>query len=281
MDMSLRLPEGKRFAVNIGVDFDTHDGWIGSMGMTTPGALSRGEFGAEAGLPRLLRVLKKYDITTTFCTPTHTMMTFPAAFESVMAAGHEIAAHGLWHERILDLGRDEEERVLVKQLEQHERLVGKRPRGYRSPSWDFSDHTLGLLESAGLAWDSSLMGHDFRPYHPRPVVIDLEEGNTFGAPSSILEIPVSWYLDDFPAFEFVGGSLPGLASTDVVLKRWTDYFDYGYEYEPGGVFTLTVHPDCIGHASTILMLDKFLSYLSDHDVWFATLSEIFDAWQND
>ncbi len=91
---------------------------------------------------------------------------------------------------------------MVLQLAEHERLLGRRPQGYRSPAWDFSDATLGLLEEHGFVWDSSLMGRDFEVYRPRPVVtVDRERGNSFGPPSPIVEIPVSWYLDDFPFLE--------------------------------------------------------------------------------
>ena len=59
---------------------------------------------------------------------------------------------------------------MLLQLAEHERLLGRRPEGYRSPAWDFSDATLGLLEELGFVWDSSLMGRDFEVYRPRPVV---------------------------------------------------------------------------------------------------------------
>ena len=56
---------------------------------------------------------------------------------------------------------------MVLQVAEHERLSAAG-RGYRSPAWDFSDATLGLLEEFGFLWDSSLMGRDFEVYRPRP-----------------------------------------------------------------------------------------------------------------
>jgi peptidoglycan-N-acetylglucosamine deacetylase len=47
--MSLRLPEGARMAVAITWHFDAHSAWTGAYKMTSPAALSRGEFGAEVG----------------------------------------------------------------------------------------------------------------------------------------------------------------------------------------------------------------------------------------
>ena len=146
-----------------------------------------------------LDVFGEYNITTTWCVPTHTMKTFPRALDAIVAAGHEIAAHGVYHEYIPSLELDEERRLLQLQVEQHERLVGARPRGYRSPALDVTDSTLLLLAEAGFEWDSSLMGCDFLPYRPRMVIdYNLEQGNTFGEPSAVLEFPSRGCWTTFP-----------------------------------------------------------------------------------
>lgn len=277
--MPLNLPTGKRLAVNIGADFDAHAVWMGTFNLTSPSYLSRGEFGAEVGVPRLLNLFERHGLQGTWCTPGHSMETFPAAFNSILEAGHEIAAHGCYHEAVPALDRDTERRLMAKQLAQHEKYVGSRPRGYRSPAWDFTDSTLEILEENGFDWDSSLMGRDFEPYHPRPVKVNWEEGSEFGEASRLLEIPVSWFLDDFPAAEFVPGALGGLANTDSIYERWKDHFDYAYKNVKGGVLTITVHPQTIGRAHMIVMMERLIEYMQSYDgVWFATLSEIYDTW---
>jgi peptidoglycan/xylan/chitin deacetylase (PgdA/CDA1 family) len=280
--MGLHLPEGKRLAVNIGADFDAHSVWMGTFGLTSPSYLSRGEFGAEVGVPRLLDLFERYGVRGTWCTPAHSMETFPAAFNKILEADQEVAAHGCFHESVPKLDRDEERRLMERQLEQHEAIVGKRPRGYRSPAWDFTEHTLSLLEEFGFEWDSSLMGRDFEPYHPRPVEVRWEQGSVFGDPSPLLEFPVSWYLDDFPAVEYIPGVNEGLGSTEVIYERWKDHFDYAYEHVNGGVLAITVHPQTIGRAHHMIMFEKLISYMADHDgTWFAPLSDIYDTWQED
>lgn len=278
--MPLKLPAGKRLAVSISADFDAHSVWMGTFGSTSPSLLSRGEFGAEVGVPRLLELFDRYGIRTTWCIPTHTMQTFPERCATIVEAGHEIAAHGVYHEPIPTLQPDEERRLMELQLSQHEKLLGSRPYGYRSPAWDFSETTLALLEEFEFVWDSSLMGRDFEVYHPRPVVsVDRERGNVFGEPSPILEIPVSWYLDDFPPLENLPRSV-GMASTDSVLSRWTEHFDFAYDRVPGGVLALTLHPQTIGRAHHFLMLERFIEHLASHDgTWFAPLGEIAACWQ--
>jgi peptidoglycan/xylan/chitin deacetylase (PgdA/CDA1 family) len=280
--VTLQLPDGKKLAVCLSPDFDAQSVWMSTFRSRSQSLMSRGEFGAVVGAPRLLGVFERYGITTTWCVPTHTVQTFPEAVEAIMTGGHEVAAHGVFHEYIPALEPAEERRLLELQVDQHERLLGRRPRGYRSPALDITDHTLSLLSEFGFDWDSSLMGRDFTPYRPRMVVdFDLEGGNRFGEQSGVLEFPVSWVLDDFPELETFKGS-PLMQSNDAVLSRWKDSFDFAYQRCPGGVMTWTLHPQTIGRAHNLLMLERFLDHVVAQDgVWFPTLSQLFEAWQDD
>jgi peptidoglycan/xylan/chitin deacetylase (PgdA/CDA1 family) len=280
--VSLTFPSGKKIAISLGPDFDAHSVWMGTFRSSSQSLLSRGEFGAEVGVPRLLELFGRYEITTTWCIPTHTMQTFPDAVARIRDAGHEIGAHGVYHEYVPKLDIDEERRLLELQLRLHHELLGTRPRGYRSPALDVTDNTLNLLAEFGFDWDSSLMGRDFTPYRPRMVTsIDRELGNTFGPPSAVLEIPVSWYLDDFPELETFPGN-PVMQSHQVLLARWIDTFDYAYQRCEGAVLTFCLHPQTIGRAQNMLLLERFLDHVASCDgVWFPTLSEVFDRWTDD
>jgi peptidoglycan-N-acetylglucosamine deacetylase len=67
-----------------------------------------------------------------------------------------------------------------------------------------------------------------------------------------------------------------------VLARWIDSFNFAYERCQGGAMTWTLHPQTIGRAHNLLMLEKFLDHISSFDgVWFPTLSELFDCWRDD
>ncbi|WP_309130472.1 polysaccharide deacetylase [Brevibacterium sp.] len=278
--MPLRLPDGKRFAVVLSPDFDAQSVWMGTFRSSSQTNLSRGEFGAKVGAPRLLEALRNAGITTTWCVPTHTMQTFPEAVEAIVSAGHEIAAHGVYHEFVPKLDESEERRLLELQLDLHEKVIGTVPRGYRSPALDITVNTISLLEELGFQWDSSLMGRDFEPYHPQIVTeLNLESANVFAAPSTILEFPVYWALDDFPELEsFKGSGL--MQSNEAVLDRWLRSFDFGYERCPGGAMTITIHPQTIGRAHNLLMLESFIEYVSSRsEVWFPTLSQLADVWE--
>ncbi|WP_341302003.1 polysaccharide deacetylase [Lysinibacillus sp. FSL H8-0500] len=276
----VRIPEGKKVAVNIGVDFDAASVWYGTFGQTSPAYLARGEFGAEIGVPRLLNLFEKYNITTTFCIPGHTIDTHTETVKDIIRAGHEICHHGYAHENPTNMSYEQEESIMLKGLEALKR-VGVEPVGYRSPAWDYSPNTLKLLEKYNFKYDSSLMGNDLHPYRPREVNVDFDNGNTFGAPSHIIEIPVSWYLDDFPTQEYVIGGGEGLRSNVEVYERWKSIFDYAVEHVEGACYILTVHPQTIGRAHNIQMLEKLIQYMEEKGAWFTTLENICLAYEED
>lgn len=275
----MTFPEGKTFALAITVDFDAQAAWL-AKGKTDPAFMARGEFGAEVGVPRLIKIFDKYQVTTTWGIPGHSMMTWPEYTREVVDRGHEICAHGVYHENLNDMPEPLERQFMARQLQQHEEIVGKRPRGYRAPSGTMTHNTYRILEDFGFDWHSSMCGRDFEPYYPRELKeINLHAATVFGRPYRVLEFGTSWFLEDWVAFEYVGGYSMGLSSTDVVLQRWVDSLDYGREFVTPGVMTLVLHPQSIGRPHHMKMLDRFLEYCTAlPDVWIASLSDIYDAW---
>lgn len=270
-----------RHIVCLTFDFDVVSGWI-SRGLTTPTPMSRGEFGIVAA-PRILTLLAKYKVPTTWFIPGHTIESFPEACEAVVAAGHEVGHHGWTHRPPASLSREEEERELVRGNEAIKKIAGRPARGYRSPSWDLSPHTIELLEKQGFAYDSSLMGNDYTPYYARSGdVIEIEKPLKMGPLSKIAELPISWTLDDYPHFEFVRTAsyvLPGLMSATGVLQNWTDDFLYMTRTAEWGVITYTCHPYVIGRGHRMLMLERLILGLVERGATFLTMEQALAEWR--
>ena len=115
---------------------------------------------------------------------------------------------------------------------------------------DFSLNTLDLLREYGLTYSSSCMANDFYPYYLRSGdKWSTTEPYVFGKLTDLVEIPPSWHLDDFPAFEYVWKANTGLMAPSAVLEFWQGEFDYMIDNCPGGVFNLTCHPQFIGRGS--------------------------------
>jgi peptidoglycan-N-acetylglucosamine deacetylase len=257
-------------------DFDALSGWI-ARGMDTPTPISRGEFGPRVGVPRIIELLGRYQIAASWFIPGHTLETFPEGCARVADAGHEIGHHGWTHRPPAALTREQEEEELVRANDAIRRLTGRPARGYRSPSWDLSPHSVELLLAHRFLYDSSMMGDDYTPYRVRRGDrITLEAPAIFGEPTRLIEMPVSWTLDDYPHFEFVrtpSAILPGNMNANAVLQNWLDDFAYLREKMEWGVITYTFHPFVIGRGHRMLALEKLVGTLKDDGAVFVTLEE--------
>ena len=269
-----------RHIVCLTFDFDAMSGFI-ARGMTTPTPISRGEFGVVAS-ERILALLRRYEIPTTWFIPGHTIETYPAASAEVVEAGHEIGHHGWTHVPPANLSREAEEAGLVLGNEAIKRLSGQNARGYRSPSWDLSPHTIELLLKHGFLYESSMMGHDYLPYRARQGdVIELEKPAILGRETKLVEMPISWTLDDYPHFEFVRTStaiLGGLKPASGVLENWYDDFDYMTRIMDWGIITYTCHPFVIGRGHRMLMLERLIEKLRARNAVFLTMEAAVREW---
>src|SRR6187402_597669 len=157
------------------------------------------------------------------------------------------------------------------------RLTGKKARGYRSPSWDLSDHTIDLLLAHGFSYDSSLMGSDYVPYRARRGdVVKLGEPYHFGEQTRLIEMPISWSLDDYPHFEFVRTQttiLAGMQPARAVLQNWFDEFLYMKKTVDWGVLTYTMHPYVIGRGYRMLALEDMVDRLTKEGATFMTMED--------
>lgn len=268
------LPQGKKIALNLGFDFDSSSVWMESFGKTSQVYMSRGEYGAEVCVPRILDLLDKYKIKANFFIPGHTADTFADTCREIVRRGHEVCHHGYVHEDPTDLSYHKEEAIMVKGLEALDR-IGVQPVGYRSPGFDFSPNTMDILLKYGIKYDSSLMGNDFYPYRPAYCNVHFDRGNDFSEPSQLVEMPVSWYMDDFPHSEFIM-TRTGMKPQSQIYEIWSATLDYGAGNITGGCLNVAMHPQVIGRPHNIGMLEKFINHANDKGAWFATMSEIYD-----
>ena len=265
-----------RHIVCLTFDFDATSIWI-SRGMVSPGPISRGEFGV-IGAGRIVALLEKYGIASTWYIPGHTLETYPAACERVIAAGHEVANHGWTHMAPALMADGQEEKELVRANDAIVKATGRPPRGYRSPVWDQTPHTVSLLLKHGFIYESNLMGNDFSPYRARlPDTIELQEPMRFGEASRLIELPVSWSLDDAPHFELVrtpNWVQPGLMNASGVLENWVAEFSYMKESTEWGALTYTFHPYCIGRGHRMIMIERLIKSLVEGGAVFLRAEEL-------
>ena len=256
-------PGGAQVAVGLSFDFDNETGSLRD-GRHSPSLLSQGEYGARAGLPRILSLLERRKIPASFFVPAVSALLYPDSIRAMVGPGiHEIGLHGWIHERNSQLDEATERELMRRALDTLERMAGRPPVGMRTPSWDYSPYTIGLAKELGLIYDSSLMADD-GPY----------EVLAAGKPTGMVELPVEWILDDYPYFWMDRSStIRPTLNPDEVLAIWRAEFDVAYE--EGGMFILTMHPHVIGHRARLRMLEQLVDHMqAKPGVWFATHEQI-------
>jgi len=252
-------PELPRLTVALTFDHDAlSDGIRRGDG---PVKLSHGEFGPRVGAPRLLAILARQRIASTWFVPGHTLVTFPDSTRAIVDGGHELGTHGWYHEDLAELPRDEQREIIARSRDAVAEVTGQPPAGFRAPYWSLGGETLGLVEAAGYRYDSSLMAGDVHPYRVRrDDRHSVVNGTAWGRESALLEVPISWALDDWPHFEpNPATGRDGLSAPSKVLEIWTGELRWAWEHEPGGLLTITMHPECIGRGHRLRMLEAFIA----------------------
>jgi len=235
-------------------------------GGSSIGKLAWGEYGSRVGVPRILKLLEEHDVRATFFVPAVSALLHPEEQRTVAAAGHEIGIHGWIHERNAVLPYEAERELMLRSADTLEKISGVRAVGMRTPSWDFSPHTLPILMEMGLQYDSSLMAD-----------VDCYELLLDGDPTGVVELPVEWIRDDavyfaMERFESLRPQMPVEAVLEIFRREMEG------AYEDGGIFQLTMHPHRIGYRSRIWILDELIRMAKGWgDVWFATHAEV-TAW---
>ncbi|PWC18977.1 polysaccharide deacetylase family protein [Brenneria corticis] len=254
--------DGARMAVALSFDAD-HETFELRNGGLSAGRLSQGQYGARAGMPRILRLLEKYGVPASFFVPAVSALINADEVRAVAAAGHEIGMHSWIHESNSSLDAVAERDLALRAADVLERLSGRRPVGMRTASWDFSPATLGIAREMALLYDSSLMADD-EPYEL------LEDG----LPTGIVEIPVEWIRDDAPYFAMdrMSAARP---YGDPLMVLGIFQRELEMAYQEGGLFQLTLHPHHSGHRSRLFLLEEIIRLAqSKSDVWFTTHEEL-------
>ncbi|MGB3482334.1 MAG: polysaccharide deacetylase [Mycobacterium sp.] len=258
-------PDGKKCAVAFTFDVDAESPLL----TTDPafadrmGAMSHQAYGPLVGIPRLLGILDEFKIPGTFFVPGYTAHRHPRPIRSLVEAGHEIAHHGYLHESLVGVNEATEREILQRGIDALQEVAGVRPTGYRAPMWEMNWHTPKLLAEFGFDYDSTLMDSD----HPYELAVE-DSG-------SLVEIPVSWALDDWQQYCFVPDfSGTGLIETPAkAIELWRAELDAMRAI--GGAWVLTNHPFLSGRPGRAAALRDFIAEVAAmDDVWIAGMSEI-------
>ena len=264
----IKWPNGARCAAAITFDMDAdsliHIATKGSVqeGWRRPYPVSMGRYGPTTAIPRIVETYRRFGLRQSFFLPGWCLETYPQAVETILQGGPEIGCHGWIHENPLDLDMAGEAAILDKCLDSFDRIVGRRPRGYRAPVYQLTNETPSLLLERGFVYDSSMMADDL------PYLLACATGD-------LVELPPHWGVDDWPPFahyDEIGYLMPVKGPTEG-LQPFFEEFEA--VYETGGFWHAVWHPFLTGRLARWRVVERWLEgILARGDVWFAPLEDI-------
>jgi peptidoglycan/xylan/chitin deacetylase (PgdA/CDA1 family) len=264
-------PKKYRCCVTFSFDLDAETLWLSRdpANAKRPVTLSLGAYGYKEGVPRIVRLFRKYDLRTTFFIPGWVAERHEDLVKELRDLGHEVGHHGYLHEWPDTLELDQEKEILERGIDILQRVTGERPIGYRSPAAEFSPNTVRLLWEHQFVYSSTMMDSDLPYKH----TID-------GKTTSLVELPMQWHMDD--AVHFMYASKPPvrnrIAEPVGVFDMWKMEFDCIYEEGLG--LNICMHPQITGHPHRIRLLEDLIVHMKHHsDVWMPKMGEVAIYWQ--
>jgi peptidoglycan/xylan/chitin deacetylase (PgdA/CDA1 family) len=258
-------PEGKRTAACFSFDVDAESLLhLGFREDADNRVVTRSEmrYDAHVAVPRLLAIFRNHGIRQTFFVPGWCLEAYPEMVKAILDDGHEIAHHGYIHEMGNRLTPENERYWFERAVAAVERATGRKPAGFRAPSYGFSRHSLDLMFDHGMIYDASMMGHDV-PYiikHPR---------------GEIVELPSQRALDDWTHFVLnrdFGWMMP-LQTPEDGFAIYRAEFDAAWRH--GGIWIAVWHPFVTARLSRAEAMEALIDHMkSKGGVWFAPLDEI-------
>jgi peptidoglycan/xylan/chitin deacetylase (PgdA/CDA1 family) len=273
-------PGNARIAININLNFETGgersmmdgDGTSESMLTDTgfpayPGKRSQivesaFEYGTRAGVWRILRILKKFDVKCSVLGVVKSLERNPDAVEAFMTDGHEIVSHGyrwLDYQSVDEATEREHIRLAVASIKA---MTGKAPVGWMTGRP--SENTRRLLaEHGGFLYDRDTLNDEL------PYWVEVDQ-------KPYLVIPYSYESND-NRYDH-----NGFGTAEDFARYMIDCFDMLYEegLDRPKIMSIGLHDRLVGRPARAVGLVKFLEHVRKHDrVWFCSGEDIAGHWR--
>lgn len=213
-------------------------------------------YGIKAGAPRVVKLLKRYDIMASWTVAAMALENHPEIAEAIVELGHEPVSHGWRWVHQFKMDEATEREFIARAVASIEKTTGTRPYGWLS-RYLHTDNTRRLLSEAGFEYHMDDYSGDI-PYWDRETVPE----------KPMVILPYQLDTNDMKMW------------TDPAMtpNQWLDYavrcFDQLYaegEYGHPKMMSLGLHLRIIGRPGRIWALEEFFRHVrSKPDVWVTT-----------
>lgn len=213
-------------------------------------------YGIKAGAPRVVKLLKRYDIMASWTVAAMALENHPEIAQAIVELGHEPVSHGWRWVHQFKMDEAAEREFIQKAVDSIQKTTGTRPYGWLS-RYLHTDNTRRLLSEAGFEYHMDDYSGDV-PFWDRDTV----------KAKPMVIMPYQLDTNDMKMW------------TDPAMtpNQWLDYavrcFDQLYaEGEEGNpkMMSLGLHLRIIGRPGRIWALEEFFRHVrSKSDVWVTT-----------
>lgn len=219
-------------------------------------------YGIKAGAPRVVKLLKQFDIMASWTVAALSLENHPEIAEAIVDLGHEPVSHGWRWVHQFRLNEEQEREFIRKAVASIERTCGLRPHGWLS-RYMLTDNTRRLLIEEGFSYHMDDYSGDV-PFWDRETVPD----------KPLVIVP--YQLDNNDMKMWTDPAMTPEQWLAYAKRNFDQVYREGVEGNPK-MMSLGLHLRIIGRPGRIWALEEFFRHVRQHDgVWVTTRKAIAD-----
>jgi len=217
-------------------------------------------YGIKAGAPRVVKLLKQFEIMASWTVAALSLENHPEIAEAIVELGHEPVSHGWRWVHQFRLNEEQEREFIRKAVTSIERTCGVRPHGWLS-RYMLTDNTRRLLIEEGFS------------YHMDDYSGDVPFWDKATVPAKPMVI-VPYQLDNNDMKMWTDPAMTPEQWLAYAKRNFDQVYREGVEGNPK-MMSLGLHLRIIGRPGRIWALEEFFRHVRAHDgVWVTTRKAI-------
>lgn len=221
-------------------------------------------YGIKAGAPRVVKLLKQFDIMASWTVAALSLENHPEIAEAIVELGHEPVSHGWRWVHQFRLNEEQEREFIRKAVSSIEKTCGVRPYGWLS-RYMLTDNTRRLLIEEGFSYHMDDYSGDV-PFWDKETV-----------PAKPMVI-VPYQLDNNDMKMWTDPAMTPEQWLAYAKRNFDQVYREGVEGNPK-MMSLGLHLRIIGRPGRIWALEEFFKHVRQHDgVWVTTRKAIADHY---